>query len=349
MAVTLYRKDDLVGFQVSRERADELIQGAGYTESYEEALALSTTLGGSNYTAPLGETNKTSNSTTLTAEARSRIVEQTKLKFGNLLTPSLLEEYVDKYIEFGNDESSAIASIRSMDEYKVAFPGNLNPDGATVKYAEAEYAQIQDAYRRKFEAININPDIVLSTERQAQLIENVVSPNELGERIELVRDNIVNAIPQVKEFYQRNFERTLSDEEIILSAIDPGIGEKIISGTISSQDVVIDSIKTAQIGAEALLAGTDITVDVANQLRELGLSVDKARRGFQQVRSLQQQALQQGRDIPSVQDIIEGTELGQSEELREVINIIRQQESGSSVQFGAAQSRTGQVTGLIES
>jgi len=145
------------------------------------------------------------------------------------------------------------------------------------------------------------------------------------------------------------FERTLSDEEIILSAIDPGIGEKIISGTISSQDVVIDSIKTAQIGAEALLAGTDITVDVANQLRELGLSVDKARRGFQQVRSLQQQALQQGRDIPSVQDIIEGTELGQSEELREVINIIRQQESGSSVQFGAAQSRTGQVTGLIES
>ena len=345
MAVTLYRKDDLVGFQVSRERADELIQGAGYTESYEEALAASTTLGGSNYTAPSGETNKTSNSTTLTAEARSRIVEQTELKFGNLLTPSLLEEYVDKYIEFGNDESSAIASIRSMDEYKVAFPGNLNPDGATVKYAEAEYAQIQDAYRRKFEAININPDVVLTTERQA----NVVSPLELGERIELVRDNIVNAIPQVKEFYQRNFERTLSDEEIILSAIDPGIGEKIISGTISSQDVVVDTIKTAQIGAEALLAGTDITVDVANQLRELGLSVDKARRGFQQVRSLQQQALQQGRDIPSVQDIIEGTELGQSEELKEVINIIRQQESGSSVQFGAAQSRTGQVTGLIES
>ena len=277
--------------------------------------------------------------------------ELTKIinKFGNLLTPSLLEEYVDKYIEFGNDESSAIASIRSMDEYKVAFPGNLNPDGATVKYAEAEYAQIQDAYRRKFEAININPDVILSTERQAQLIENVVSPLELGERIELVRDNIVNAIPQVKEFYQRNFERTLSDEEIILSAIDPGIGEKIISGTISSQDVVVDTIKTAQIGAEALLAGTDITVDVANQLRELGLSVDKARRGFQQVRSLQQQALQQGRDIPSVQDIIEGTELGQSEELKEVINIIRQQESGSSVQFGAAQSRTGQVTGLIES
>ena len=236
-----------------------------------------------------------------------------------------------------------------MYEYKVAFPGNLNPDGATVKYAEAEYAQIQDAYRRKFEAININPDVILSTERQAQLIENVVSPLELGERIELVRDNIVNAIPQVKEFYQRNFERTLSDEEIILSAIDPGIGEKIISGTISSQDVVVDTIKTAQIGAEALLAGTDITVDVANQLRELGLSVDKARRGFQQVRSLQQQALQQGRDIPSVQDIIEGTELGQSEELKEVINIIRQQESGSSVQFGAAQSRTGQVTGLIES
>lgn len=36
--VTLYRKDDLTGFQVNRKRADELIAGAGYTESYESTL-----------------------------------------------------------------------------------------------------------------------------------------------------------------------------------------------------------------------------------------------------------------------------------------------------------------------
>ena len=48
--VKLFRKDDLTGFTVDRKRADLLIQTAGYTESYEEALAASTTLGGVNYT-----------------------------------------------------------------------------------------------------------------------------------------------------------------------------------------------------------------------------------------------------------------------------------------------------------
>ena len=63
---------------------------------------------------------------------------------------------------------------------------------------------------------------------------------------------------------------------------------------------------------------------------------------------LQQEALSQGRNVPTIQDIIEGTELGQSEELREVVNIIRQQESASSVSLGATQATTGEVTGLLE-
>lgn len=354
--VTLYRKDDLTGFTVTatkkktaRERADELISGAGYTESYEEAKAASTTLGGVNYAGSIGEeANKVSNSTTLTQEAKNKIVEKGKLKFGNLLSQTLLDTWVEAYIENGNDESSAIAAVRQTPEYKVSFAGNLNPDGATVKYTETEYAQIQDGYKRQFEAININPDIVLTPERKAQLIENVVSPDELGARIGAVRTNILESIPEVKEFYLRNFSRVLTDEEILLSAIDPNIGKDIVSGTITSRDVVGQTIQTAQIGAEALLAGTDISFEVAEELRSLGLSVENARRGFQQVRSIQQQALAQGRDVPSVQDILEGTQLGQQEELQQVMNIMRQTESRSAAQLGAVTTQAGAVTGLTE-
>ena len=339
--VTLYRKDDLGGFEVSRIRADELISGAGYTESYDEALAASTTLGGSNYAGTVGDTaNKVSNSTTLTQAAKDRVTKQGRLKFGNLLSQPLLDKWVEEYITSGNDESSAIAAVRQSDEYKQEYAGNLNEDGATVKYTESEYAQIQDGYRRKFEAININADAVLTPERKAQLIENVVSPDELGTRIASVRSNILESIPEVKEFYLRNFNRILTDEEILVSAIDPNIGKEIVSGTISSREIVGERIQTAQIGAEALLAGTDITVSAAEELRSLGLSVDKARQGFQQVRNIQQLALSQGRDVPSVQDIIEGTQLGQQEELRQVINIMNQQTLGSSAQLGAAQANT---------
>lgn len=345
--VKLFRKDDLTGITVDRKRANLLIETAGYTESYEEALSASTTLGGVNYTGT-ADTPTQSDSTQLTDAAKNRIAEQGKLKFGNLLSQPLLDVWVENYLKFGEDESSAIAAVRQTPEYKQTFAGNLNPDGATVKYSEAEYRQIEDGYKRKIEAINVNPDVILTPERKAQLIENVVSPDELGARIEAVRGDVLGSIPEVKEFYLRNFNRVLTDEEILVSAIDPQIGQDIISGTISSRDIVAERIETAQIGAEALLAGEDISVEVAEQLKDLGLSVSAARRGFQQVRSIQQQALSQGRDVPTVEDIIEGTELGQSEELRQVVNIIRQQESASAVQLGATQATTGAVTGLLE-
>jgi hypothetical protein len=345
--VRLYRKDDLTGFTVSRERADFLIANAGYTESYNEAESASYTLGGINYSG-VQESQTPSNSTQLTQDAKNRITKQGQLKFGNLLSQPLLDKWVEEYLASGGDESSAIGAVRQTPEYAQQFAGNLNEDGVTVKYSEAEYGQILDGYKRKIEAVNLNPDVILSAERKEQLIDNVVSPDELGARISAVQSNILNSIPEVKEFYLRNFNRVLTDEEILVSAIDPKIGEDIISGTISSRDVVSQRITTAQLGAEALLAGTDITVGVAEELRALGLSVDAARRGFQQVRGIQQQALAQGRDVPSVQDILEGTELGQSEELRQVINIIRQQESASAVQLGATQAQTGAVTGLVE-
>ena len=49
-----------------------------------------------------------------------------------------------------------------------------------------------------------------------------------------------------------------------------------------------------------------------------------------------------------IQDILEGTELGQQEELSTVMNIMNQQQTQSSVSLGAVQGQTGAVTGLLE-
>ena len=285
---------------------------------------------------------------TLSQDALTKLKQKTANLFGTLLSDTLLNIYIQKYIDTGNDSAEAIKAMRQTDEYKSVFAGNLNPDGVTVKYSEREYSQLIDGYKRKIDAIGINSDLIMTSERKQQLVENVVSPDELGTRINTVYSQVLQSIPQVKEFYKRNFNRDLTDEEIIASAIDPKIGEGIISGTISARDVLGQRVLRSQIGAEALLAGTDITVEAAEALRAKGLNVETARRGFQKVRNIQQQALSQGRGVPTAQDIVAGLEIGEQEELDEIINIIRQTESQSSVIAGATKSKTGAVTGLTE-
>ena len=285
---------------------------------------------------------------TLSQDALTKLKQKTANLFGTLLSDTLLNIYIQKYIETGNDSAEAIKAMRQTDEYKSVFAGNLNPDGVTVKYSEREYSQLIDGYKRKIDAIGINSDLIMTSERKQQLVENVVSPDELGTRINTVYSQVLQSIPQVKEFYKRNFNRDLTDEEIIASAIAPKIGEGIISGTISARDVLGQRVLRSQIGAEALLAGTDITVEAAEALRAKGLNVETARRGFQKVRNIQQQALSQGRGVPTAQDIVAGLEIGEQEELDEIINIIRQTESQSSVIAGATKSKTGAVTGLTE-
>ena len=285
---------------------------------------------------------------TLSNEAKNKLKQKTQELFGTLLTDTLLDIYITKYIESGNDSKEALRDMRQSDEYKIQYAGNVNPDGVTVKYNEKEYSQLIDGYKRKIESVGLNADFIITTERKKQLVENVVSPDELGTRVNTVYAQVLQALPQVKEFYKRNFDRDLTDEEILISAIDPKVGKDIISGTISSRDRVSQRVIRSQIGAEALLAGTDVSVAGAEALRAKGLSVEKARSGFQKVRSIQEQAAIQGRDLPTAQEILEGLEIGEQEELNEIINILRQTETESSAVLGAAKSKKGAVTGLVQ-
>ena len=284
----------------------------------------------------------------LSAAGLENFKKATKEKFGNLLPDELLDVYVVAYMDSGNDQQQAVTAMRQSNVYAKYYPGNLNPDGVSTKYTEAEYSQLMDGYERKFEAIGINPNVVLTDERKQQLVENIVSPDELGQRINSVYSNILNGIPAVKDFYMKNFGRELTDAEIIVSAIDPGIGQEIVNGTITAREVVSQNVIRAQIGGRALLSGVDISVEAAESLRQQGLDPNKAREAFNQVQNIQEIAASQGRDIPSAQDIVEGTQLGSEEDFRLVSNIIRQQAAGSSAVGGARRTQQGQVTGLIE-
>jgi hypothetical protein len=282
----------------------------------------------------------------LSSTARAAIISEAKSKFGPSFPDSLLSIYIDAYIDSGNDSTEAGNVMRQSTEYAQAFPGNLNPDGVSVKYTESEYLQIVDSYKRKIESLGVNADLIVTTDRIETLIENVVSPKEFGERVQNVYQNVLTALPQVKEYYQLNFGQELTDAEIIASAIDPNISQQLATGAIDANTVVSQNIVRGQIGGLAAAEGITLTLEQTESLRQQGVTPGRARQTFSQAAEIQSLAQQQGR-ATEVTDIVSGL-TGDSAEQNRIERILGQQAGLSSAQTGAVRTQTGQYTGLEE-
>ena len=97
-----------------------------------------------------------------------------------------------------------------------------------------------------------------------------------------------------------------------------------------------------------MLAGIDIELQTAEQLRQQGLSREQARRGFQQAGTFMDLAATQQRPGVTAQDIVEATELGIAQQQERLGRIVAQSTSQSAAQLGAARTREGAVTGIVE-
>ena len=288
----------------------------------------------------------------LTQQGLANLKRELQNKYNSKLPDELLTILATAYVDSGNDIAEATTKMRQSEEYKKTFAGNLNPDGVTVKYSESEYLNIVDAYKRKIESLGVNADLIMTSDRQQKLIENVVSPDEFGTRMSALYNSVVTAIPQVKEFYKTNFDRDLTDVEILASAIDPKIGQDIISGAIGARDVLAQRIVRAEIGGQALAAGYDISQSQAEALRQMGISGEQAQQAFQQAGQIAGIAARQGRQLGATQaeaaiEIVEGLS-GQEAEQRRLEKLLAQQQAESSAQLSAVRTQAGAVTGLIE-
>lgn len=288
----------------------------------------------------------------LTQQGLNNLKTTLQNKFSSNLPDELLTILAQEYVDSGNDIIEATTKMRQSEPYKTTFAGNLNPDGVSVKYSESEYLNIVDAYKRKIESLGINSDLIITADRQKKLIDNVVSPDEFGTRLSALYNQVVTAIPQVKEFYKTNFDRDLTDAEILASAIDPKVGQDIISGAIGARDILAQRIVRAEIGGQASQAGYQISQSQADSLRQMGISGEQAGQAFQQASQIAAMAARQGRqlgqtDAETAIEIVEGLS-GQQTEQRRLEQILAQQQTLSSVQAGAARNQSGGVTGLTE-
>ena len=260
------------------------------------------------------------------------------------MPPDILQLFAEEWSKTG-DPNVAISNVRRTTAYDTAFPGNKRPDG-TVKFDEVTYQGLRESYIGTLAEFGVprNTSVDLLDDRFTGLVEGEVSAREFAQRVGAVFQGVQENIPEVTEFYRENFGLELTPEAIFVGALDPTVGEEIVSGRIT----------TAQIGGEAARAGFEITSEFAQRLQRAGISQAQARQLFTTAQTelprLQELQTRGGVTDPEQFTLEQFTEAAvfQSPEELEQIRLLEAEEASRFAPVGGLARRGRRVTGLVE-
>jgi hypothetical protein len=258
------------------------------------------------------------------------------------LPPELRTTWVRLYNENDLDGNVATILMRQDPVYDTYYPGNKTAEGR-ARYTEAEYEAIVDAFENTLIEYNLPPDMFSRTEF-GDMIAGLVSPSEFNRRVAGVVEGVTQRGEDVRQFYATNYGVPLTDDDIIKSVLQPGMGDQIIQ----------ERIQIAQIGGAAAGSGFDIELDVANSLQDIGVSYDQALQLFQTAESQIPvlQRLVQRHDDPNnpfdLNEFLDAAARGDAETISRIQNLTRAETAGFT-ETGFGQDRqTGVVGGLVD-
>ena len=260
------------------------------------------------------------------------------------MPPDILQLFAEEWSKTG-DPNVAISNVRRTTAYDTAFPGNKRPDG-TVKFDEVTYQGLRESYIGTLAEFGVprNTSVDLLDDRFTGLVEGEVSAREFAQRVGAVFQGVQENIPEVTEFYRENFGLELTPEAIFVGALDPTVGEEIVSGRIT----------TAQIGGEAARAGFEISGEFAQRLQRAGISQAQARQLFTTAQTelprLQELQARGGVEQPeefTLEDFTEAAVFNDPDQL-EQLRVLEAEEQSQFTPIGGLARRGGRVTGLTE-
>ena len=253
---------------------------------------------------------------------------------------NLLQVYQDTWAETG-DANFALAAVRDSEDYDTIFPGNKRADGS-VRHSESEYKAIESGYKNVLSENGLNYKTFEN--KFATLISGAVSVAELSQRVGLVR-RAIDENPdsdKVLEFYRDNYGIDMTKEGLLAASIDPGVSEEIFARRITM----------AEIGAEAKVAGAEISFGTVSELASAGVTEEQAASLFTQAveeeKTLSSLAAAQGREDLTTEEVVRSQALNDGETRKEIARILQQSAAESSIQTGARKTQTGAVSGLTE-
>jgi len=178
------------------------------------------------------------------------------------LPAPLAEIYLQSWIENG-DATLATATMRRAPSYDEYFPGNRRPDGS-LRYSEQQYLAVTEAFDNTLLSVGINP--AHFKDRYRDLIVGNVSPSEFTSRVETMTERVLTRGEAVRQEYADYYGVDMTDEALIAAALDPNLDNAI-------QNHKID---VAQIGAQGLLKGYGIDLQLAERISNQGLNASQA-------------------------------------------------------------------------
>lgn len=188
------------------------------------------------------------------------------------LPPAALQIFIDAWPESGN-ALVAWGAVRNDPRYEQWFPGNMTDDGRP-RYAEYQYAAVVASYDDVFRAAGIEGQALdLMRESYATLIAGDVSPTELESlRVKPMYDRVIIASDAIRQYYSDTFNVGLSDMDLLTAAMNPALGDKVLSQQISF----------AEIGGEAAESGFSLGLQQVQDLAAVvGFDRERANEIFQ--------------------------------------------------------------------
>lgn len=160
------------------------------------------------------------------------------------------------------------ATIRQDPRYETWFPGNKTDDGQ-VRYGEGQYAAVRESYRDVMRSMNINP--ARFEDRFTELMEGEVSPDEFAARANEVYDRVISASDQIKQAFATANGFEITTEGILASALDPDLGDKLLSREIDM----------AEVAGAAMESSFSLDRARIEELVDYGVTLDQARQAYQ--------------------------------------------------------------------
>jgi hypothetical protein len=161
------------------------------------------------------------------------------------------------------DPNLAMEAVRRSPEYDQTFAGNRREDGS-LRYDENTYMGIVESYEDELLAVGINPDLYRS--KFPDLISGLVSPAEFTTRVESMYERVIEATPEIRDFYAANYGMDMTEAAIVASFLDPDIGQAVIEKRIA----------TSEIGGSAATRGFDVSRDYAASLERSRMTLRDA-------------------------------------------------------------------------
>jgi len=261
---TVVKPDTKTGAVTTPGAAKSVVSVDTYTDANGNRIEVTTFSDGSKTTRNLGI-----DAGVLTQ--RTNWIEKLKADYTAAGLGSLADRIIG-FVQQGFDPETIEFKITETPEYKMRFPANEARKKANLPVLSLdEYIAAENAYRSIFRSAGFSKGFYDSNDDFTKFLENDMSPAELKSRVDMASLAIESADPYFSDSLQRFYGIPKAD--MVAYVLDPE----------RAMPLITRQIQAAQIGAEAGRQGLNIGVATSESLRNLGVTQEQARTGFESV------------------------------------------------------------------